>query len=56
MLNVPKLKERAFSLWRRYKTDEREYREIAEALGMSTARLNQVCSWINRIRKSQTKG
>lgn len=39
----PKDLKRALLLYKRYKTDGREYRELAQKYGMNTTDLNQLC-------------
>jgi hypothetical protein len=45
--------KRAYRLWKQYKTDTREYRELAARRGISTADLNAKCWAINH---NQTRG
>lgn len=44
--------ERALKLYKSYKTESREYFEIANSLGMNTAGLNQRCWKINYDKRS----
>lgn len=52
---TPSDMKRALSLWKRYKTETREYRELAEKNGMNTGELNRRCSEANRIKREQSK-
>ena len=49
-MSTAKLETRAYSLWKRHKTDSREYREIAQQLHLNTAELNARCWHINHAK------
>jgi len=50
---TPAQQKRALNLYRRYKTETSEYRELAESMGMNTGELNRECWRINHIRRQQ---
>jgi hypothetical protein len=39
----PAEQRKALSMYRRYKTDSREYKQLAESLNVNTAELNSYC-------------
>jgi hypothetical protein len=45
--------KRAMSLWRRYKTDTSEYKQIAESSCVNTAELNAYCSTVERAARER---
>jgi hypothetical protein len=48
-----RLLERAYRLWKAYKTNTTEYRLLAASIGLTTAELNLRCWWINHERETQ---
>jgi hypothetical protein len=47
--------DRAFRLWKQFKTETAEYREIAASLSMNTAELNRRCWQINHDREEAVR-
>jgi hypothetical protein len=52
---TPQQLKTAHRLWKRYKTQTREYRELAASLGIQITDLNVECSRANAIWKQTGK-
>lgn len=53
---TPEQVKKALKMYKAWQCDTREYRELAESMGLNTGELNQKCWWIlhpNTDRKFQ---